>query len=151
MLGENKNPYFAKDNRLLSQDQIEEKLLAHIHLISDRPVGRNFDWVDYNTKFTCLHFFRDNEERQNQLLKLLLQYNGHNEESRQIIIHGIVTNGLIQKNNVRRGKKSQPMYALSGIIGAFPEDNDNTLNSFHLVCVNALQWIFFIGRKNGTS
>ena len=35
MLGENKNPYFAKDNKLLSQDQIEEKLKTHIHLIID--------------------------------------------------------------------------------------------------------------------
>ena len=146
---ENKNPFFAKDNKHLGQLALEEKFLLHINLISNRPFCQNFDRVDYDTKCTCMHQLRDEEtnlDRRDDLLRLLLQFNEQNEESRQIILHGIITNGFIRKDGMKRGEKSLPMFALPGVeasdVGA-----DNMIENKYLVCVNALRWIFFVGRK----
>ena len=106
MLSENKNPYLAKDNKKLPQDVIEEKIWSHIELLTSREFCRNFDRVGFFTKCSCIssNFFGDHETPKILLLfKLLKQYESKSETSRQIILHGIITNANIRRTTRNRG------------------------------------------------
>ena len=147
MNSENINPYFAKDNKKLSQVEIKEKIWNHIDLLGSREYCRNFDRVDYNTKCQCVrtHFSgidRDVEKR-SSLFKLLEQYESNREAPRQIILHVIITTGFIRRYTLTRGTYSRPNFLLPGVKGV----DGNGEREDILVCVNGLRWLFYIGGK----
>ena len=141
----NTNPYFNKDNKNLSQEALQTKLLNRLNSISDSYYCKNFDQPDYQTRCTCLHQFssdigEDNEEVRAKLVRLMEQYAGHNEEARQLVLHGIITNGFVRKTQSKRGAKFGPHYALPGISDVGGDGN-------LLLCINAIRWVFHVGRK----
>ena len=140
----NVNPYFAKENKKLSHEAIQLKLKNRLNAISESQYCRNFDQADYETRCTCLHQFCEgnagNEDQRSKLLRLMSQYAGHNEEARQLVLHGLITNGFVRKKQCRRGTRSGPHYPLPGI-------SNFEMNDVMLVCGNAIRWIFHVGRK----
>ena len=151
MLSENKTPYLAKDNKKLPQDEIEEKLWSNIELQTSRQFCRNFDRVYFFTKCSYIssNFRGDRETPKLRLLfKLLKQYESNSETSRQIILHGIITNANIRRTTCNRGGYSQPSYSLPGVKHDRGNDDDTDTDREDVcVCVNGLRWLFFIGRK----
>ena len=143
MLSENKNPYFAKDNKKLPQDVIEEKIWTHIELLTGREFCRNFDRVGGFTKCSCIssNFFGDRETPKKLLLfKLLKQYESNSDTSRQIILHGIITNANIRRTARNRGEYSQPSYSLPGVKHDRDDDDDADTNREDVcVCINGLR------------
>ena len=140
----NVNPYFVKENKKLSHEAIQLKLKNRLDVISESRFCRNFDQPAYETRCTCLHQFWEgnagNEDQRSKLLKLMSQYAGHNEDARQLVLHGLITNGFVRKKQCRRGMRSGPHYPLPGI-------SNLEMDDIMLVCGNAIRWIFHVGRK----
>ena len=133
----NANPYFDKDNKNLSQDALQTKLRDRLNTISDSNYCRNFDQPDYRTRCICLHQFssevsEENHEVRNKLVHLMTQYAGHNEEARQLVLHGIITNGFVWKSQSKQGARFGSHYLLPGISDVGGDGN-------LLVCANAIR------------
>ena len=80
-----------------------------------------------------------NTDTLEQLISTLERFESNDTNGQKLFLHGVLTHGILRKEELRRGERRVAIYALTGV----EYDKGNTI----LVCNNTLRSLFFIGLR----